>query len=1044
MEKMRVPDSAPHPVAKRTLQKFFPASCLMLLFSLFYTAVFSQTDSPVSDRAIVRGTVVSSSNALIPGVFIQAKRGGQRASTGLDGRFQIRVSSTDSLAFYYQGTLAAMQSVSGRTSIEVKLDIEYVQGETKEYINAFRSVQKKARVTGAFSQISGETVENNPVINNRNRLQGQLAGLFVMQNNGEPGDESADMWMRGKRTFRSNAPVVLVDGFERSMDMLDPNEISTITVMKDAAALAQYGLRAGNGIVQVTTKRGEEGKMNISFNIRSGFKAPTTKPKLLNSFDYATLYNEALVNDGAAPKYTPTDLDKYNKAAKGIFENPLDSYLYPSVNWYDDFVKTNTWQQRYSFSVNGGNKIAKYFVSAGYTANSGLYNVNEAVNTYKTNTESKLITLRSNLDVQVNKRFALLLDVAGRQEIRNYPGAIADASLRVFRSLYKTPPNAFPVLTPDGELAGTKDFVSNPYGLLNYQGYSQYYVRSMLATFRATHDLDFITKGLRFSGTVSFDSWFDMNINRSKSFKIYDIRQPDGSVQYLANGKIKYLETGSNTQISSSAEYPSTRRIFNTDMSLNYDREFGDHSVSGIVSYNYRRISSEDNTDIPRTYLGGNGKVSYAFKNRYLAEMNFAYQGSEQFLPEDKFGFFPAVSAGWIMSEENFVKSSNAVNFLKLRASHGVVGSDDLGGYFLWYQKYASTGGPQFGYTSLTYPGTQESAFALNNTTWEKARKTNVGVDAVLFKKKVNLTVDYFMEQNSDIMIQPSLPNIMGIRFPNFPIGVIENKGFEISLAYTDRIGKLEYSISGMFSKAENKVLNRGEETQRFAYQTLTGRALDGISGLVALGLFQTQAEINASPVQSFGVVKPGDIKYKDQNGDNVINAFDEVYLGQNAIPTMQYGGGLGLRYGGFDLNVLFTGQIGGYQNLTGESIWEFHDNGTVRDHHLGRFNPADQTSWANATYPRLSLTNKANNQRTSTYWLKDASMVRLKTAEFGYTLPVAWTSRITKKKVRAYLSGYNLLTWSSTDLIDIEARSSHYVIYPIQRVINAGLNVTF
>ena len=1018
---------------------------ILLAGTLFCCSAFCQNppDNHTKQIRAVKGTVVSSGESPIPGVTIQVKGGSRKAYSASDGGFSIQAAERDTLVFSYQSKAVKTEAVNGQGFMAVKLEVEYFSRDVNEYINVFHGRQKKDHVTGAFSQISGATVENNPIINNRNRMQGLLPGLFVMQNNGEPGDEGADLWMRGKRTFRNNSPVILVDGFERSMDLLDPNEIATITVMKDAAASAQYGLRGGNGIVQVTTKRGQEGRMNINFNVRSGMKSPTTKPRLLNSYDYATLYNEALANDGAAPKYSAADLEKYSKAAKGIYENPLDPYLYPNINWYDAYVKPYTWQQRYSFNVTGGNKVAKYFVSAGYTTNSGLYNVDKSVNTYKTNTDSKLITLRSNLDVQVNKRLSLLLDVSGRQEIRNYPGAIGDASLRLFRSLYKTPPNAFPVLTPDGLLAGTKDYVSNPYGLLNYQGYSQYYVRSMVATFRATHDLDFVTRGLKINGTVSFDSWYDMNINRNKTFKVYDLRQPDGTVQYLPGNKIKYVETGSNTQIASGADYPSTRRIFNTDLSLNYDRQFGNHSLSAVASYAYRKISSEDNTDIPRTYLGTNGKLAYAFNDRYLAEFNFAYQGSEQFLPGNKFGFFPAVSAGWVISRENFLKASTLVNFLKLRGSHGTAGNDDLGGYFLWYQKYASTGGPQFGFTSVTYPGIQESAFALNNTTWEKASKTNIGLDATLLRNKISLTFDYFLEKNTDIMIQPSLPNIMGIRFPNFPIGVIKNKGFEISLAYSDKIGRLEYSLSGMFTKANNKVLNRGEETQRYAYQTLTGRPLDGIFGLEALGLFQTQAEIAASPAQSFGTVKPGDIKYRDQNGDNIINSFDEVYLGQNAIPAIQYGGGLGLKFSAFDLNVLFTGQQGGLQNLTGESVWEFHDNGTVRDHHLGRFNPADQSTWENASYPRLSLNNKANNQRSSSYWLRDASMVRLKSAEIGYTLPGKWLSRITTKKARLYLNGYNLLTWSSTDLIDIEARSSHYVVYPIQRIINAGLNFT-
>lgn len=914
-----------------------------------------------------------------------------------------------------------------------------------ETIYIYNGQQKMQLVTGAYSQIYGSTIETNPVANNRNKMQGLLSGLLVSQNNGEPGDESASIWMRGKRTFRNNEPVILIDGFERSMDLLDPNEIQAITVMKDAAATAQYGLRGGNGIVQVTTKRGREGRVQINFNASAGIKAPTTKPKFTNSYDYATLYNEALVNDGAAPKYSAIDLEKYKKASVGIYDSTLDPYLYPNINWYEQFTKPSTWQQRYGVSVDGGNKNARYFISAGYTNNSGLYNVDKSINTYNTNTEAKLYTIRSNIDVNVNRRFTMTLDLSGRQEERTNPGSRTDASLRLFRALYKTPPNAFPILTPDGQLAGTKDYTDNPFGLLNYQGYSLYYIRSMAATYRANHDLDFITKGLSANASVAFDSWYDQVTNRNKSFKVYDIRQSNGTIQYTPSGNIKYVETGANTQINSTASYLSSRRIFNSEVALNYDRHFGNHSVSALTAFNRRIISQEDNGNISRRYIGTNGKIAYAFRNKYLAEFNYAYQGSEQMLPGDKFGFFQALSAGWVLSEEKFLKGSNLVNFLKLRGSYGLTGNDDIGGYFLWYQKYASSGGPNFGYTSIGYTGWNESAFALNNVTYEKVNKKDIGIDAALLKNKITFTFDYFQEHNSNIMIQPALPFIMGIRFPDFPVGVVDNKGYDLSLAYSDKIGKLEFTFSGTLTNAKNTVINKGEEKQRYDYQTRTGRSLNAIFGLEALGLFQNQAEIAASPVQTFSAsVIPGDIKYKDQNGDNLINSFDETYIGENGDPTMQYGAGMGLKFGAFDCNVLFTGQQGGMQVLTGESIWEFHDNGTVREHHLGRFNPADPSSWATATYPRLSLSNKANNQKNSTYWMRDASMVRLKTAEIGFTIPAKWVSKITLQKVRAYLNGYNLHTWSSTDLIDIEARSSHYVIYPIQRIFNAGIKITF
>ncbi len=1031
---------------------------ILLLYLICMPLLGTAINIPHKKRSIsgITGSVMSSDGNALKGVAVLVKGSKVQTTTDRNGEFSINTDPGAILVFALEHYTSKEEAVTdGTTKMNVvlnrsiagagqQLDPDSSRKDTLEYFNQYYGRQEKRFATGAYAQIYGASVATNPIINNRNRLQGQLPGLFVMQNNGEPGDENASMWLRGKRTFMGNEPVILVDGFERSMALLDPNEIATYTLLKDAAATARYGLRGGNGVLLITTRRGQEGKIKVTLNADAGLKAPTTEPRLLNSFQYASLYNEALVNDGAAPRYSAEELAKYEKSSQGIYENDMDRFLYPSINSYDEYIKPVTWQKRINVNVDGGNKIAQYFVSGGYTTNSGLYNVDKNANTYNTNTNFDMITLRSNVNIAVNKRFSLMLDIAGRQEQRTYPGTRTDAALRIFRALYKTPPNAFPVFTPDGNIAGTKDFTQNAYGLLNSQGYSLYYVRSMFATLRGTHDLDFILPGLKINGSVAFDSWFDQVTNRSKNFKVYDLRQPDGAVAYLPNGKIRYVETGSDTQMSSSIEYPSSRRTFNSDISVDYNRDFGLHSIKVSLMGAQRSIEQEDNGDIPRAYLGTNGRVAYAFNRRYLAEFNFAYQGSEQLLSGNKFGFFPAVSAGWIVSEENFLRNNSLINFLKIRGSHGVTGNDDLGGYFLWYQKYQSAGGSNFGYTSQSYPGWQESAFALNNVTWEKVRKTNVGIDATLLKNKINLSFDYFYERNRDIMIQPALPNIMGIRFPNFPIGVVENKGFDASLSFTENIGDLQFSIGGMITKADNTVLARGEEVQRYAYQSRTGLSLNAMFGLEAMGLFRDQAEIDASPAQTFGRVMPGDIKYKDQNGDQVIDAYDEVYLGNNADPTMQYGTTLSLKFRGFDFNVLFTGQHGGKQNLSGEAAWEFHDNGTVREHHLGRYNPNDETSWSSASYPRLSLSNKANNQRTSSYWLKDASMLRLKSMEIGYTLKNSWLSALKLHNARFYLNGYNLFTWSSTDLVDIEARSSHYVVYPLQRIINGGINVTF
>jgi TonB-linked SusC/RagA family outer membrane protein len=1021
--------------------------CLVILIFV-QTALIAQTGSK---SVTIKGVVTTINSDPLQGVLVHLKGTNVKTLTKEDGKFTIQASPNSALIFSADGYVSQTEELDGKTEITVQLKEFYEERETKDFVNKLYGRQKEDHVSSAISQIYGSKFENNAIISNANKLTGLLPGLFVMQNNGEPGDEGASLWLRGKRTLRGKGPVVIVDGVERSMELLDPSDIETVTVLKDAASTAQYGMRGGNGVVLVTTKRGEEGKINVTFNARGGIKEPTTTPKFLDSYDYATLYNEAQRNDNPAqtPMYNSVDLDKYLQARNGQLTG-LDTYLYPNVDWYNDYLRKYTWQQRYSLNIDGGNKYAKYFVSAGYTKNNGLYDVDKTVNQYNTNASMDMVTLRSNIDIQVTNRFKMSLDLAGKQEQRTYPGDRGDAALRVFRSLYKTPPNAHPVLSPDGKIGGTKDYNSNPYGLLNYQGYSLYYTRRMAATLNLVHDLDFITDGLKVKGSVSFDSYYEQTTLRNKSFKSYQIStilNADGTrtPQYKADGTtLKYIETGSDTQMGSGGSYNDMQRLVNYELALDYSREFGKHAVTAFAGFSQREIGQENDANLPRLYRGYNGRVSYAYANKYLAEFTVGYQASEQMPPWAKYTVFPAGSIGWVVSEENFLKESNIIKFLKLRASHGLSGWDDIGGYFIWYQQFASSGGINFGNTAAGYSGWNEGAFALNNVQPERVRKTDVGLDLVLLNNKISFSGDYFMERNTKIMVQPELPYSMGIRFPDMPIAIVENKGFDFQLSYNDKIGNLEYTVTGVLSKADNKVIERGEAKKMYEYQQRTGRPLDPVFGLVALGLFQDQAEIDASPVQTFGVVKPGDIKYQDQNDDGVIDSYDETYLGLNADPNMQYGINLNLKYKGFDFTAMLSGQEGGKIYMGGEAMYEFHDNGTVREHHLGRFNPDDPNSWATATYPRLSLANKANNQRTSTYWAKSTALTRLKTVEFGYTLPDQLSKYVKMQKIRFYVNGYNLFTWQDTDLMDIEARSTHYVIYPIQRIINAGLNVTF
>lgn len=909
--------------------------------------------------------------------------------------------------------------------------------------------------TVAFSQIDGESLETRGVINNKARLTGMLSGLLLRQTDGEPGEENVISLIRGKRTFRSTEPVVLIDGIARPMEMIDPNEIKSITVLKDAAATARYGLRGGNGIIQVTTNRGRESKIRVKLHVRGGIKMPTTKPDLLDSYDYANLYNEAMINDGASTgKYDETYLQKYLNARNNSYENALDPYLYPSVNWYDDFTKKQTWQQRYSLSLDGGNKFARFFISAAYTNNSGMYNVDKQANTYNTNSGQNTMSIRSNVDINITKKFLVSLDIAGRQIEHNYPGSYDGADTRVFRSLYNTPPNAYPVFQRDTAntgkqmLGGTKDYPNNAYGLLNRSGYSSRYMRRIDATLTASHDLDFITKGLRIKSFFSFDNYYEMFTKRNKNFEVYAISQDaNGLPVYKADGSLSYIKTGSDSQMGKGGDYTGTQRNTEFQIGLDYGRTFfGDHHVYAEAKYSQRTTEQENSVNLPRRYRGGDATVSYNFKNKYLADFVVGFQGSEQLMPSrsQRFGFFPAVSAGWVVSNENFLKSNAFVSFLKLRASYGLTGWDDIGGYFMWYQQFASSTGFNFGYNASSFGGRAEGAFALDNVTWEKVRKANIGIDARFLNDRLQLSADYFHENNRDIMCAPSLPNLMGISFPNFPIGRVKNQGVDLSLGFTDKIGELEYGVSGVFTQARNEILENGEEKKAYSYLQGKGKPLDSAFGLIALGLFQDEEEIRNSPRQTFTYeTRPGDIKYKDVNGDGLIDNDDRVPLGGNADLTMQWGGQLDLKWRGFDFSVLVTGQDGGQVYLNGESVWEFHNNGTVRAHHLDRFNPRDPSSWEQASYPRLSLTNKAGNQQVSSYWRKDVGQVRLKHIELGYNLPVKWGKSFGLDRLRLYVNGYNLFVWQSTDLIDVESGNGNYVQYPIQKIINFGINIT-
>lgn len=893
---------------------------------------------------------------------------------------------------------------------------------------------KKDHITEAISYINGASVNDLPGVNRMNGLGGRLTGLTVQQSNGEPGLESSIPYIRGIRTLNGadQMPLVLVDGYWRGdAQYINPNDIESITVLKDAAATSIYGLRGSNGVILITTKRGTEQDIKVELNARYGVQAPSRIPKYLDSYNYANLYNEALRNAGQAEKYDAVALENYRTGA--------DPYHFPDVDWEKEFLKEYSTQQDYNLSLRGGTKYVKYYASAGYISNTGLYNVDKKANSYNTNADFNMFRLRSNIDVQVTQRLNVTMELGGRQVKRNYPGLMSNAASRIFTVLYQLPPNVFPVLNEDGSLAGNAQYTNNPYGLLNSSGYSIYNERSTDAAFRTKYDLDFITEGLVAKGSISFDSYFEQTINRNKGFVVYE-----GDKDHEQG--VKNPATQQN-----GSSVGDNQRIFNLQLGLDYDRTFGIHGISSSLFAEQLSFAG-DGSVMPHYYQGLMGRTRYVLKNKYIASFSFAWQGSEQISDNKRFVFFPAVSAGWILSEESFIKSVPAINFLKIRASYGLTGNDSNIGYFQKMSFFEKSGSYLIGDNLTSYGGYREGTLGNPDITAEVARKTNIGLDGSFLNNHLSLTADLFYEKNTGIIVDlNTVPRMIGsTNIPTGNAGIVENKGFELSLGVNNNSRDFRYAVTGNLSYARNKIIEMQEQEWPFAANYRTGHPIGSQFGLQTSGFFHDDEEIGTSPVQTYGPVQPGDLKYKELTGDNKIDLDDVTYIGKSWMPEMVYGVTLDLGWKGFDVSALFQGINGVAKKLSGSVYWEFYPNGLgkVMDHHLNRW-VYDETlgidTRATATYPRLSIAgdNTNNKAPNSDFWLKDASYLRFKSLEIGYSFTPKVTRFLHVDKMRIYSCGYNILTFDKIKVIDPESTGDG-IAYPIQRIVNMGVSVTF
>lgn len=898
---------------------------------------------------------------------------------------------------------------SPKDSVEVlKLNDQSQSSYTLLY-----QIQKKKKTVSAVGEIPGKDLLKTMTPSFGGMMTGRLAGVLTSQSSGEPGNDDVSVLVRGQ------APLVLVDGTPQSFVSINPEEIESITVLKDALSTVMLGSRSSGGAVLITTKKRPEGAatQKLEFTAIQGIQQPTFMAKGLSSYDYATLYNEALANEGKSPVYSQADLDAY--------KNGTDPYGHPNVDWQKQVLRDQAPYGRYDLAFSGMGKNVRYFANLDYMHQGGLFKT-EDFNVYNTNADYKRYIFRSNVEVDLSKYVTAGLNIFGRVQNTNQPG-VTNGTL--FSNLMNTPNNAYPVRNADSSLSGSMNYQNNVYAQSVLSGYMPIYERDFKVDFMMKGNLDKITKGLWIKGLVAINAYQRETIDRSKTFAVFKPAVDPVS------GVTTYYQYGNNGVQNNTTSINSQNRLTYSEVSMGYAKQIGDHNVNALVMFNndYRMI----NSNLPMSFTTLAGKVSYDYKQKYIAEVAFSSSSSELYPQGSRTGFFPAFGLGWNITNEEFLKNSLTwLNSLKLRASYGRTGNANAG-YYSYNQYYTTGTGYGFGATIPSSTTTlQQGTLANPQITWEKADKFSAGIDASLLRNRLSFSLDYFNDNYYDLLqVRPDVSGIFGATYPAQNFGKNRYSGWELQASWQETKGALSYWVSPNFSILKSEVIYRAEPALPYSWLSRNGLPVGQMFGYVAEGLFQSQSDIQKHAYQGAGIV-PGDIKYKDLNGDGIIDANDQTAIGTTK-PLMYYGLNTGVRYKGFDLSVLLQGVANNNLAIMGNGYIGFQNNGLgqVYQQQLNRWTPTNTA----ATYPRLWLGNNSNNMAASSYWIQSGNYLRIKNIEIGYSLPSSLIKKTGLTQVRFFLNATNLITFTSLKNTDPEDYTG---LYPIMKVVTAGLNI--
>lgn len=901
---------------------------------------------------------------------------------------------------------------------EKEKDTLSLSKKKNELIHIGYGTQPAWMVSSAISSVDNQSLKKSFTSDLGHSLSGNLSGLTVINEKGEPGLKTPELRLRGLNTFGpGNAPLVLVDGYEMPFSQINPQEIESVTALKDASATAIYGSKGANGVLLITTNRGFEGPLEINFNVQGGLSLPIHMPAFLNSAGYAELFNEALVNDEFDERYSTSDIEAYS--------NGEDPYLYPDVDWYDEVLRPSAPMMNYNLDFKGGSQTVRYYVYLGLLNEEGLYKRTADQSQFSENSNYQRFSYRTNVDLNLSNRLSAHLTLGGIAANKKNPAG--NNTSDIFDLLSKIPPNSFPVLNPNGSYGGSNLF-SNPYGDILEKGNYRSNNQVFQGIYKMTQQLDMITNGLSISGEIAFNVTFDDISNKTRTYARYAYSEDP-------SGDPIYTQIGDNTTLSPQENITGQYRNTTIRAFMDYSRSFGTNDLNGSLIFNNSSYSTGVG-GLPFRDRGLFGRFTYAANKKYIGEFSFGYNASDNFPEENRWGFFPAVSAAWIVTEEDFF-NVDAIDHLKIRASYGLVGNDNIGGgRYLFFEDWGGVGRYFFGVNNKAQNSYGQTSIAVEDVTWEKQNQYNIGLEANLMGN-LDFTLDVFKQYRYDILTTPSdvVPYFLGWDIPLSNIGEMENLGFETKLRYnSDNSGSFNYYAQLSVWFAKNTIINNAEEIQPYEYLYRSGHSAGQPFVLEAVGLFNDQQDIDNSPVQTFAEVQPGDIKYKDQNEDGVIDNLDYYPIGKSGLPELTAGISSGFTFRNFDLDALFQAVTGRSTYLGGDYYQAFQNNGKVSEIALGRWTESNKD---NATYPRLSSDNNLNNYQPSSYWQRDGSFLRLRHLELGYSFTAELLRKIGVKRARIYLNGTNLFILDK--LADDEHAASRY---PMVSTYSFGFNL--